>query len=80
MATTYLGLANTASHGKSLSALYWNDALGATEMFKVGTTLHTLFTNIKWGEDEFNFLKARTQLGATGAFNAREARWAKYGF
>ena len=56
------------------------DALGVSGLFADGSTLHSLFTNLVWGEDEFNFLKVRTLLGASEAFKQREDRWGKYGF
>lgn len=42
---------------------------------------HPLFTNIKWREDELNFLKSRiTENSSSGAFQAREAAWGKFKF
>ncbi len=65
--------------GKFYTQLIY-DALGVTDLFRSGSVHHTLFTNLVWGEDEFNFLKMRTLLGASEAFKQREDRWAKYGF
>jgi hypothetical protein len=40
--------------------------------------IHALFTNIKWREDELNYLKSRvTEGGLKQSFKAREGRWKK---
>jgi enoyl-CoA hydratase len=42
---------------------------------------HSLFTNLVWRDDEFNFLKERNEAGTTGeAIKDRERRWAELGF
>ncbi|MBI2856764.1 MAG: enoyl-CoA hydratase/isomerase family protein [Chloroflexi bacterium] len=56
------------------------DAMGVSESFRAGIAYHTVFSNLVWGEDEFNFLKMRTLLGTSEAFRQREARWERYGF
>jgi enoyl-CoA hydratase len=38
--------------------------------------IHALFTNIKWRQDELNFLKSRyTEGGTAQSFKARETKW-----
>ncbi len=76
-------IALNAADGLMIGKLYTQliyDAVGVTDLFHAGLVHHALFTNLVWGDDEFNFLKMRTLLGAKEAFRQREARWAKYGF
>jgi enoyl-CoA hydratase/carnithine racemase len=56
------------------------DLLGLQGQFTAGALAYPLFTNLKWEDEEFNFLKRRGKLGTTGAFAEREARWAELGF
>jgi hypothetical protein len=34
--------------------------------------MHAFATNLRFEEDEFNFVKTRAQLGAIGAFKVRD--------
>ena len=56
------------------------DLLGMHGQFAAGALAYPLFTNLKWEDEEFNFLKRRVEVGVTEAFAEREARWADLGF
>jgi enoyl-CoA hydratase len=56
------------------------DLLGMPGQFTAGALAYPLFTNLKWEEEEFNFLKRRAELGISEAFAEREARWEQLGF
>lgn len=56
------------------------EALGVGAAHQSTMMAHTLFTNLAWRPDEMNFLKLRTQVGASEAFRQREARWGELGF
>jgi len=56
------------------------EALGFGTANQAMSMAHTLFTNLVWHEDEQNFLRLRTQVGAREAFRQREARYAELGF
>jgi len=56
------------------------DLLGMHGQFTAGALAYPLFTNLKWEDEEFNFLKRRGEVGTTKAFAEREARWAELGF
>ena len=56
------------------------DLMGMNGQFTAGALAYPLFTNLKWEDEEFNFLKRRGEVGTTGAFNEREARWEELGF
>jgi len=56
------------------------DLLGMHGSFTATQLAHPLFTNLKWRDDEFNFLKVRSEKGATEAFRLREEIWGKQGF
>ena len=56
------------------------DLLGMPGQFTAGALAYPLFTNLKWDDEDWNFLKRREELGVTGAFAEREQRWADLGF
>ena len=56
------------------------DMLGMNGQFTAGALAYPLFTNLKWDDEDWNFLKRRQELGVTGAFNEREQRWADLGW
>ncbi len=56
------------------------DLMGMNGQFTAGALAYPLFTNLKWEDEEFNFLKRRGEVGTTAAFAEREARWAELGF
>jgi enoyl-CoA hydratase len=56
------------------------DLLGMQGQFTAGALAYPLFTNLKWDDEDWNFLKRREELGVTEAFAEREKRWAELGF
>ena len=60
--------------GKAMTQLAY-DTLGLTSSFAQGYLGHTLATNVRFEEDEFNFLKARRELGVKEAIKARDKRY-----
>jgi enoyl-CoA hydratase len=56
------------------------DLLGMNGQFTAGALAYPLFTNLKWDDEDFNFLKRRQEVGVTKAFAEREQRWADLGF
>lgn len=56
------------------------DLLGVHGSLTTTALAHPLFTNLKWRDDEFNFLKVRSTEGATEAFQKREKIWGDLGF
>ena len=69
------GLMNSKMQMKTLY-----EALGVGTAYHARMMCHTLFSNLVWHDDEQNFLKLRTQVGAREAFRQREARYAELGF
>ena len=65
--------------GKINAALCY-ESMGLSASILGGVTSHALMTNLRWRDDEFNFLKVRTKDGASQAFKQREERWRKLGF
>lgn len=51
------------------------DSLGMTSQFAHGYVMHALSTNIRYEEDEDNFMKKRRDHGVKGATRNREARF-----
>jgi enoyl-CoA hydratase len=52
------------------------DRIGLISDFIPAYISHTLFTNLRWESDEFNFFKQRRDSGsAKEAFHARDARF-----
>ena len=41
---------------------------------------HSVFTNLAWRDDEFNFMKERTARGGREAMAELERRYAEWGF
>lgn len=58
--------------GKALRVLNY-DALGLTQGMDLHQIGHTLFTNIRWEEDEFNYFRERREQGHRSAYQARDA-------
>jgi enoyl-CoA hydratase len=56
------------------------DNLGVTQSYRAGTLSHPLFTNLVYGDDEWNFIGQRNKTGLREAFAEREARWEEAGF
>ncbi|MFQ5826649.1 MAG: enoyl-CoA hydratase/isomerase family protein [Dehalococcoidia bacterium] len=61
--------------GKAFTHLVY-DSLGLTNSFISGYIGHTMFTNLRWEDDEYNFLKERRNKGAKAGFHGRDARYA----
>ena len=51
------------------------DILGATSGLIQGYVTHTLFTNLRFEPDEFNFFRERREGGTRSAFHARDDRY-----
>ena len=62
--------------GKIVNQLCY-DMLGVHNMCTATYLAHPLFTNLKWRDDELNFLKVRDKAGIRDAFRQREEMWEK---
>jgi Enoyl-CoA hydratase/carnithine racemase len=51
------------------------DSLGGSSQFARGYVGHTLGTNLRFEDDEFNFLRERRRSGTAGAFADRDSRF-----
>lgn len=51
------------------------ESMGLTHGFSQGYLTHTLFTNLRWEEDEYNFFKVRRAGGAGSAIKSRNRRY-----
>jgi enoyl-CoA hydratase len=51
------------------------DSLGGSQQFYRGTVGHTLGTNLRYEDDEFNILRERKDVGTTSAFKNRDKRF-----
>ncbi|MFC1925182.1 enoyl-CoA hydratase/isomerase family protein [Chloroflexota bacterium] len=60
--------------GKATRHLIYN-RLGLTDDFTPGYISHTLFTNLRWEADEYNFFKERRDKGAKAGFHGRDERF-----
>ncbi len=60
--------------GKATARLAY-DSMGLSSAFGQGYMGHTLFTNIRYEEGEFNFIKRRRDVGMREAFKERDARY-----
>lgn len=60
--------------GKALRALNY-EALGLTQGLDIHHVGHTLFTNIRWEPDEFNYFRERREVGHRAAYRARDGRY-----
>ena len=57
------------------------EAMGVGTIHTALYLAHPMFQNLRWREDELNFLKMRMTEGKTSnAFKAREKAWAQFGF
>ena len=55
------------------------DSLGMTSQFAHGYVVHALSTNIRYEEDEYNFMKKRRDEGVRSASHGREERYGREG-
>ena len=53
------------------------DSLGGSQQFARGYVGHTLGTNLRFEEDEFNFLRERARHGTRDAFRERDGRYGR---
>lgn len=60
--------------GKATARLAY-DSMGLSSAFGQGYIGHTLFTNIRYESDEFNFIKRRRDVGMREAIKERDARY-----
>jgi enoyl-CoA hydratase len=60
--------------GKATARLAY-DSMGLSSAFGQGYIGHTLFTNIRYEEAEFNFIKRRRDVGMREAVRERDARY-----
>lgn len=51
------------------------ESMGLIKGFAHGYITHTLFTNLRWESDEYNFFKERRDKGAKTAFHGRDDRY-----
>ena len=60
--------------GKACARLSY-DSMGLSSAFGQGYLGHTLFTNVRYEEEEFNFLRRRRDVGLREAVKERDARY-----
>ena len=60
--------------GKATRHLIY-DRLGITGDFIQAYISHTMFTNLRWESDEYNFFKERRDKGARAGFHGRDERY-----
>lgn len=65
------------SIGKASNHLVY-DILGMTQGWLQGYVTHTMFTNLRFEEGEYNLLKARREKGTRTAFHGRDDRYLQY--
>ncbi len=51
------------------------DSMGLLSPFSVGYVMHAFFTNLRWEEDEYNFVREREKKGVKAAYKDRDALW-----
>ena len=61
--------------GKAARRLTYEN-MGLMSGFSDGYISHTMFTNLRWEPDEYNFFKERRNKGAKAGFHGRDARYA----
>ena len=60
--------------GKATARLAY-DSMGLSSAFGQGYLGHTMFTNVRFEEGEFNFIKRRRDVGVRDAFRERDERY-----
>ena len=60
--------------GKAMRQIEYGN-LGLLSSFETGYVGHTFWTNLRWEEDEFNFVREREKIGVKAAIKARDALW-----
>jgi enoyl-CoA hydratase len=65
--------------GKHALIAFWN-AVGMAQFGDWVPMGHTVFTNLAWRDDEFNFMKERSARGGREALAELERRYSEWGF
>ncbi len=65
--------------GKHALITFWN-AVGIAQFSDWVPMAHTVFSNLSWREDEFNFMKERSIRGGREALAELERRYSEWGF
>ena len=65
--------------GKHALITFWN-AVGMAQFGDWVPMGHTVFTNLSWRDDEFNFMKEREKRGGREAMAELERRYSEWGF
>lgn len=65
--------------GKHALITFWN-AVGMAQFADWVPMGHSVFSNLSWREDEFNFMKERTSRGGREAMAELERRYVEWGF
>ena len=65
--------------GKHALITFWN-AVGMAQFGDWVPMGHTVFTNLAWRDDEFNFMKERSARGGREAMAELERRYSEWGF
>jgi enoyl-CoA hydratase len=60
--------------GKAMRHIQY-ERLGLTSGFATGYVGHTLFTNLRWEDDEYSFFKARRDKGVRDAIHGKDDRF-----
>jgi enoyl-CoA hydratase len=55
------------------------DRLGFGDCFKQGVIMHAMATNVRWEQDEYNFVRERRERGAKEAFHELHDRFRRLG-
>jgi len=65
--------------GKHALITFWN-AVGMAQFGDWVPMAHAVFSNLSWRDDEFNFMKERSERGGRAALAELERRYAEWGF
>lgn len=65
--------------GRHAMQMFWQ-IMGYPEWSSFMRVAHPLYTNLKWRDDEFNFLRERNKHSVRDAIKARNAIWEDLGF
>lgn len=65
--------------GKHALITFWN-AVGMAQFADWVPMAHSVFSNLSWRDDEFNFMKERSARGGREAMAELERRYAEWGF
>ena len=65
--------------GKHALITFWN-AVGMAQFADWVPMGHSVFSNLSWRDDEFNFMKERSARGGREAMAELERRYSEWGF